>query len=149
MADQYLTKREFDEFLRVLKNGGYQMNHAPRHRAGGGDVLPDISGLRVEEQDASPTVTGVTRIKVTNGTLTDEGSGVISLSMTGSGAPTDPTYVTLSTNASLSNERVLTAGSGIAITDAGAGSTVTVAQTGRIMQTYIPFHSIASGFTTV
>ena len=43
------------------------------------------------------------------------------------GAPTDATYVTLSTNATLSNERVLTQGSGITITDAGAGSTVTIA----------------------
>lgn len=45
----------------------------------------------------------------------------------GSGAPTDATYVTLTTNATLTNERVLTAGSGITVTDAGAGSTVTVA----------------------
>lgn len=45
----------------------------------------------------------------------------------GSGAPTDATYLTLGTNASLSDERVLTAGTGISITDAGAGSTATVA----------------------
>lgn len=42
-----------------------------------------------------------------------------------------PTYVTLVTNASLPNERVLTAGTGITITDAGAGSTVTVALTAQ------------------
>jgi hypothetical protein len=45
----------------------------------------------------------------------------------GGGAPTGAEYVTLSTNGSLTHERVLTAGNGIAITDAGAGSTVTVA----------------------
>ena len=45
----------------------------------------------------------------------------------GGGAPTGATYVTLTTNGSLTNERVLTAGSGVSITDAGAGSTVTVA----------------------
>ena len=40
-------------------------------------------------------------------------------------APTDATYITLSTNATLSNERVATASSNISITDAGAGSTAT------------------------
>jgi hypothetical protein len=44
-----------------------------------------------------------------------------------SGAPTDATYVTLSSNGTLSNERTLTAGTGITLTDGGAGSTVTVA----------------------
>jgi hypothetical protein len=47
----------------------------------------------------------------------------------GSGAPTDATYVTLSTNPTLTNERVLTAGSGITVTDGGAGGNVTIAST--------------------
>jgi len=47
----------------------------------------------------------------------------------GGGAPTTATYVTLSTDATLTNERVLTQGDGITITDAGAGSTVTIALT--------------------
>lgn len=51
----------------------------------------------------------------------------VEIGTSGSGAPTDATYVTLSTNATLTDERVLTEGSGIEITDAGAGSTVTVA----------------------
>lgn len=46
------------------------------------------------------------------------------------GAPTNATYVTLSTNGTLSDERVLTAGSGISVTDNGAGSTVVIAATG-------------------
>lgn len=41
-------------------------------------------------------------------------------------APTDATYITLSANATLTNERVLTAGKNVFITDAGANSTVTV-----------------------
>jgi len=45
----------------------------------------------------------------------------------GGGAPTNAQYVTLATDATLSVERVLTAGTGIGLTDAGAGSTVTVA----------------------
>lgn len=44
----------------------------------------------------------------------------------GSFAPADATYVTLSTNATLTNERVLTAGSNVFLTDGGAGSTITV-----------------------
>lgn len=48
----------------------------------------------------------------------------------GGGAPTSAQYVTLATNGTLSDERVLTAGQGITITDAGAGSTITVASTG-------------------
>jgi len=47
----------------------------------------------------------------------------------GGGAPTDATYVTLSTNATLTDERVLTAGTAITVTDGGAGSTVTVGVT--------------------
>lgn len=48
----------------------------------------------------------------------------------GGGAPTDAAYVTLSTDATLTDERVLTAGTGISIVDGGAGSTVTVSATG-------------------
>ena len=42
-------------------------------------------------------------------------------------APSDASYVVLGTNGTLANERVLTEGTGIDITDAGAGSTVTIA----------------------
>jgi hypothetical protein len=44
----------------------------------------------------------------------------------GGGAPTTARYVTLATDATLTQERVLTAGSGISISDGGAGSTVTI-----------------------
>lgn len=43
------------------------------------------------------------------------------------GAPTNAQYLTLATNTSLSLERVLTAGAGVTFTDAGAGSTLTIA----------------------
>lgn len=45
---------------------------------------------------------------------------------TGSFAPADATYLALSTNATLTVERVLTAGKNVFFTDAGAGSTLTV-----------------------
>lgn len=48
----------------------------------------------------------------------------------GGGAPTGAEYVVLSTDGTLTNERVLTAGSGITLTDAGAGSTLTIEATG-------------------
>ena len=44
----------------------------------------------------------------------------------GTGAPTDATYLTLSSNATLTAERVLTAGSNVKVTDGGANSTLTV-----------------------
>jgi hypothetical protein len=47
----------------------------------------------------------------------------------GGGAPTDAEYVVMSLNGTLTNERVLTAGTGINITDGGAGGNVTIAST--------------------
>jgi len=41
--------------------------------------------LTVEEEDGDPTVTPVTKIKVTNGTLTDDGSGTVTINTAGSG----------------------------------------------------------------
>jgi len=48
-------------------------------------------------------------------------------SIQSSTAPIDAQYVTLASNGTLSDERVLTAGNGIDITDGGAGSTITIA----------------------
>lgn len=56
--------------------------------------------------------------------LTDTGGGG------GGGAPTDAQYVTLAANGDLSNERILTAGNGMTLTDNGAGSTVVLTVTG-------------------
>lgn len=51
--------------------------------------------------------------------------GVIVIAPVG-GAPDTAQYVTLATDATLTDERVLTAGTNVLLTDAGAGSTVTV-----------------------
>ncbi|NBO99914.1 MAG: hypothetical protein EBU90_07265 [Proteobacteria bacterium] len=53
-----------------------------------------------------------------------------SISGGGGGAPADASYVVLGINGTLTNERVLTAGSGISISDGGAGSTVTISAIG-------------------
>jgi len=45
-------------------------------------------------------------------------------------APNTSSYLTLGTDAGLTNERVLTAGSGISFTDTGAGGTLTIEATG-------------------
>jgi len=45
--------------------------------------------------------------------------------------PINATYVTVTSNARLSHERVLTAGAGITLTDAGANSTLTIASSGQ------------------
>lgn len=99
-------------------------------------TFPDISGNvsigvtqytdeMVDDRVASLLVAG------TNITLTyNDVAGSLTIdAASGGGAPTSATYITLGTNATLTDERVLTAGTGISITDAGAGSTVTVAST--------------------
>lgn len=48
----------------------------------------------------------------------------------GGGAPTDSQYVVLSTDGTLTNERVLTAGTNVTLTDNGAGSTLVIAAGG-------------------
>lgn len=53
----------------------------------------------------------------------------------GGGAPTDATYVTLTTNSNLTNERTLAAGTGVKLTDAGAGSSATLAINDSVVAT--------------
>lgn len=50
----------------------------------------------------------------------------------GGGAPTDVQYVTLATDGDLSDERVLTAGDGVALADGGAGGNVTIKTTTQV-----------------
>ena len=71
----------------------------------------------------------------------------------GSGAPTDAQYLTLAVDGGLSDERVLTAGAGISLTDAGAGGALTVAATGgaagKILQVvHVPFTGLFSTAST-
>lgn len=58
--------------------------------------------------------------------LVRDGETIIGSAGGGGGAPTTSQYVTLATDAGLSNERVLTAGDGIKLTDGGAGGNLTV-----------------------
>lgn len=65
----------------------------------------------------------------TNVTITSASNGAVTISSTDTGADSAATYVVLSATSSLPNERILTAGSGISIFDAGAGNTVTISAT--------------------
>lgn len=83
--------------------------------------------------DGSTTVENVDQVTfaATGGSVTVTGSGRdATVTITGGGgAPTGAEYVVMSANGSLTNERVLTAGTGISIVDGGAGSTVTINST--------------------
>lgn len=63
--------------------------------------------ITVKENDNTPTVTGVNSISFTNGSVTDNGSGSVSVTISGTGAPTDATYITQTANATLTNEQAL------------------------------------------
>jgi hypothetical protein len=89
-------------------------------------LLTSISGTLTALQE-------VTLAAGSNVTLTTTRSGnrhTITIASTGGGggggAPTSAQYVTLATDGTLTAERVLTAGHGVDLADAGAGSTITV-----------------------
>lgn len=63
--------------------------------------------LTVKENDGTPTVTDVTTLSFTNGSVVDSGGGVASVTISGTGAPTDATYITQTTNGTLTNEQAL------------------------------------------
>ena len=62
--------------------------------------------VTVTETDASPSV-AATEIRFTNGTVTDTGGGVASVTISGIGSPTDATYITQTANGTLSAEQAL------------------------------------------
>ena len=64
-----------------------------------------------------------------NITITSASNGQVTITGT-TRAPVDATYVVFSSNATLTSERIITAGSGITITDGGAGGSLTIAATG-------------------
>lgn len=104
--------------------------------SGGGDLSSDRTltwnGVDVRKNSAGSVFTRrrLNLIEGTNVTLTvtdDAGDGEVDVTVAVPGvAPSTATFVTMSTDATLPNERVLTAGTGISIVDAGAGSTVTI-----------------------
>ena len=76
--------------------------------------------------DALLMTAGVLDVRVDGVTIGINGSDELEV-LTSGGAPVGAQYLTLATDATLTNERVATAGNGVSITDAGAGSTATFA----------------------
>lgn len=64
-----------------------------------------------------------------------EGSGGSPVPIESSGAPATATFVTLSQNANLLNERVLAVGSGLALNDGGANGNVTLSVASSLLDT--------------
>lgn len=83
-------------------------------------------------------------------TIDDKGRVTNATSIAVSSAPPDATFLTLSLNSSLTNERVLTASSNVSITDAGANSTATLdlTNTGVTAGTYTSVTVDAKGRVT-
>jgi len=109
----------------------------------------DLTGSTVKLKDSTLTIednsdstkkvafecSGITT--ATTRTLTvPNANGTIALtSDITAGAPAGAQYVTLATDATLTSERVLTAGTGISIADGGAGGNVTISQSaGAVLQ---------------
>ena len=94
------------------------------------------SGLELVELDGSPDVRGVTKIKVSNTTLTDDGNGEVTL-QTGGGGGGGGTVTEVATGVGLQGGPITTTGT-IALTDTAVtpgvytNATVTVNQKGRI-----------------
>lgn len=94
------------------------------------------SGLEMVELDGSPDVRGVTKIKVSNTTLTDDGNGEVTLT-TGGGGGGGGTVTEVATGVGLQGGPITTTGT-IALTDTAVtpavytNATITVNQKGRI-----------------
>ena len=98
----------------------------------GGQLFPNAGGgggaLAIFDEGAlvDPAVTSIDFIGA-GVTATTAGAGAVDVTIPGGGgAPANAEYVVMSLDATLTDERVLTAGTGIAIVDGGANSPVTL-----------------------
>ena len=109
--------------------------------------------LRIREEDSSPNAIPVYEIVVSNGTLTQDGPGRVRLA-TGAGgagvvyAATANQYVTLALAADLTQERVLSASSGLTQVDGGANGNVFLSVNTNVRDKVLGFFA-AGTLTTV
>jgi hypothetical protein len=74
--------------MRLLRHKGWRFygpDGADLDSFGAAAITSSGGSLEVKEADGSPDVSNVTLITVTNGTLTDNGGGSISLNLNGTG----------------------------------------------------------------
>ena len=94
------------------------------------------TGISVSSATGASTITntGVTSLVAGTNITLSPGSGVGDVTVTAATptglAPNDASYLTLGLDGDLTNERVLTAGTGISFTDTGPNGTLTVEATG-------------------
>src|SRR5215213_2717454 len=103
--------------------------HAASHKSLGSDSikLDEFAATTdVVTLNASTSAHGLLRKLDNDATHYLDGQGGWTVPPGTVDAPTNAQYITLATNATLTVERVLTAGTNIAFVDAGAGSTLTV-----------------------
>ncbi len=101
------------DFEEIALGANLSMSGTTLNAAGGsGGALDDLSDVVI----TTPT---------TDDVLQYDGASWVNQPIVGT-APAAATYLTLSTNGTLTNERVLTASGRVSITDAGAGSTATL-----------------------
>lgn len=91
--------------------------------------LPNLIGPDTILVDGEEIAIRRDKINLVGATQVDDADNNTTDITISTGAPKTASYVTLGTDANLTSERVLTAGTGISVTDGGAGGAVTVACT--------------------
>jgi len=84
------------------------------------------AGLNITETDGSPDVFGVTKIVVSNGTLTDDGAGVVSISTGGGGGGggvTTLSFGSIGFSPNVASSGVITVTGTLALGSGGTGAT--------------------------
>jgi hypothetical protein len=114
----------------------------------GDDVFFFVSGTQQQKNTANGKTSVFGGDVVISGTLYD-GSGVAYIAGSGGGGGiSSASFVVMALTSSLSNERVLTAGTGISITDGGANGNVTISATGGSSNVTGTFNDVSSGLVT-
>lgn len=111
-----------------LTNSRSPTAHATSHKDGGSDEIASAtpgSGVIPKAGAGGNLAIGFLATGTPSGAKFVRDDGTLQVP-SGTGAPVGASYVTLGTDATLTSERVLTGSTAVSVTDAGAGSTVTL-----------------------